>query len=398
MTTVSTLRGSTWIAELDRRPVLLGALVVVLGYGPLLFLGPGTDLDVGGVYQAGRSILDGTYEVSRLPGAPVFETAVGVLHAIGGSFLVNLGSLVMTVVTALAVVRLLGREGHRYAEWFGLAVLVNPFVWVAGTSMVDYMWATAFVLAGVNLQLSRRLVPAAVLYALAAGCRLSTLLLVAAVLVADGIGDPAARRRLAGLAAAVAVLSALIFLPPFLSLGLDFLQSEVPTSTLAVQVGRFAVKNFYFFGPVMVLLVMSAVPRLWRSLPSAWPTSTALRFGVFGLVATQLLFLRFPWKPAHLIPAWLALLLILGATRVLSRNGVVVLLAAQLVLGVVTLNLAQPDQPDEATGGRFAPEILEGPLLRDIRCRIDGDQGVYRQADPEAELLETWHCVIPWSE
>src|SRR5690606_4799265 len=43
----------SWLRSLDRRAFLIGLVVVVVGYVPLTFLGPGTDLDVGGVYHAG---------------------------------------------------------------------------------------------------------------------------------------------------------------------------------------------------------------------------------------------------------------------------------------------------------------------------------------------------------
>lgn len=403
----TTSRLPSWLTGDGPRPLQVALVLLVVGYLPLVVLGPGTDLDVGGVYDAGRGILDGRYDVSRTPGAPVFEAAVGVLHAVGGTPLVNLGSVAMAVVTALAVVRLLAREGRRYAAWYGLAVLVNPYVWIAGTSMVDFMWATGFALAGVNAQRSRRWTLAAVLYALAAGCRLSTLALVAAALVADLIGASRAdRRRLVGLGLATALLTAVVFLPPFLSLGWRFLRSDVPSSTLLVQLGRFGVKNWFFFGPVVVVLVAVHLPRLVRLVPREWAGSPTLRLGLLGAVAAQLLFLRFPWKLAHLVPALLCLLLVLGASGVLRGRAVAVLLVGQLLLGVVNVNLAVPDRPDAATGGRVRPALVEGQLIRDVRCRIDGDRTAYRGpgggdaggSGVGDALLDTWACAVPWSE
>jgi hypothetical protein len=393
-----TSRPGAWLRDLDRRALVLGAVVLVAGYLPLTFLGPGTDLDVGGVYHAGRSILDGDYQVSRLPGAPVFEALTAVLHAVGGTVAVNLVSMVMAAVTALAVARLVHREGHPGAAWFGLAVVVNPFVWVAGTSMVDFVWATALALTAANLQLSRRWLPAAAVYALAAGCRLSTLVLVAAFVAADAWSERDVRPQLAGLAASVVALTTLLFLPPFFQLGMGFLQSDIPVSPWLVQLGRFGVKNAFFFGPIAIAVVLWHLPRLWRAVPGAWTTSTVLRAGLLGFAGTQVLFLRFPWKLAHLIPALLCLLLVFATSRVLARGALVTLIVAQLVLALVTVNLARPDQPHEATGGRLAIEVLEGPWLRDLRCRLDGDRDAYRRPGAVQPLLDTWECVVPWSE
>ena len=70
----------------------------------------------------------------------------------------------------------------------------------------------------------------------------------------------------------------------------------------------------------------------------------------------------------------------------------------QLLLGLVTVNIAQPDRPNEATGGRFSFEVVEGPLLRDLRCRLDGDREAYSRPGEVDALLETWACVVPWSD
>ena len=378
----------------------------MFGYLPLTLLGPGTDLDVGGVHDSGQSIIDGDYVVSRTPGAPVFEAATGVLHAVGGSVLVNLVSVAMAVVAALAVARLLRREGHPHADWFGLAVLVNPFVWIAGTSMVDFMWALGLALCGANAQLSRRWPPAAVLYALAAGCRLSTLFVIGAFVLGDLLGArPDERRPLAVLGAATLGLTAVVFLPPILTLGWAMFDNDVPTSTLAVQIGRFGVKNWYFFGPVVIVLVAALAPRLLRAVRANWSHSAVLRMALLGVMAGEALFLRFPWKLAHLIPVFVCVVLVLGATRVLDRRLLAVFVAAQLLLGVVNVNLADPDNPNQATGGTFAPSIVRGPLWVDISCRLASDRDIYRDPDRRDDgsavgsaLGATWTCVVPWSE
>jgi hypothetical protein len=304
------------------------------------------------------------------------------------------------------VATLLRREGHPRADWFGLAVLLNPFVWIAGTSMVDFMWALGFALAGANAQLSRRWPLAVGLYALAAGCRLSTLALVAAFLLGDFLGARRDERRgivLAGIATAAAAV--VVFVPPYLALGWEFLRNDVPTSTLLVQLGRFGVKNWYFFGPIVVVLVATRIPRLWSTGTRTWGTSAVLRMALLGAVVGELLYLRFPWKLGHLIPVYVCLLLVLGTTRVLSRRLLGLLLVAQVLLGVVTLNIADPDRPDEATGGTLSPEIVRGPLWVDVACRLDADHDAYR--DPARtsagdavgdELRRTWACVVPWSE
>jgi hypothetical protein len=179
----------------------------------------------------------------------------------------------------------------------------------------------------------------------------------------------------------------------------------VASSSVAVQLGRFGVKNWYFFGPVVIVLVVVLVPRLWRAVRAEWPHSAVLRMALVGAAVGELLFLRFPWKLAHLIPVFICVVLVLGATRVLDRRLLAVFLAAQVLLGVVNVNLADPDNPNAATGGTFAPAIVRGPLWVDISCRLDSDRDSYRDPDRlddgtavGSSLGETWACVVPWSE
>ncbi len=381
----------SWLSRLDRRVAVIGLAVLVFGFLPLTFLGPGTDLDVYNVLRSGQSIIDGSYDASRPPGAPVFESIVGVLDAVGGTLLVNLGSLAMAAITALAVFRLLDRHGLPFASWYALIVLVNPFVWIAGTSVVDFLWALGLMLVGFNLQLSRRVGPTAVFYALAVGCRLSTVFLVAAALAADFVADDAERADrvfLVKTGAITGLLVGLVFLVPAVTMGWAMFDSAPQSGGIVAQVGRFAVKNFYFFGPVVIVLILGLVPGLVRQGLAVWGRSAPLRFGVFGFIASQALFLSFPWKLAHLIPAFVCLVLVLAASGLMSARWVALLLAAQLVLSVVNVNVAQPDQPDGARSGRLSVEVRTGPLVKDIQCRLDDDR----------PLKEIWECVVPWSD
>ncbi len=394
----SATRVSDGIDWVRAAPWLVGSAILFFGYLPLIFLGPGTDLDTAGVYQAGRAILSGDYVASRRPGAPVYETLAGVLHAVGGIALVNAASVCMAAALALAVVRLLRNAGSTHPEWLGVVVLANPFIWIAGTSMIDHIWAIGFAMLGAVAQQSRRWGAACVLYVLAIGCRLPAALIVAALLLADWLGpERDRRRRLLAMAGVILLLTALIFLPSALTLRGEMFSIGVPQSTWPVRVGRSVVKNIYFFGPVVLVLVAVLLPRLVKGVRVRWRDSSTLRMGILVFVAAELLFLDFPWKLAHLIPAWVALVLVLGSTRVVTRPVLIVLIISQFLLGAIALNVAQPNVSNAATGGRLAIALTRGPLLRDIQCRSSSDREAYRRPDGVEAVLPVWACVVPWS-
>jgi hypothetical protein len=383
-----------------RWPVVVG-LAIVAVVVPVLFLGPGTDLDTGAVLQSGESILDGDYLASRAPGAPVHEGAVGVLHAIGGTTLTNLGSLVMGVLLVVALVLLLQRERVPHPELAAAVVVANPWFQVAATSTVDFVWAMAFAVLGA---LALRSAPAGrtglavvagVLFGLGIGCRMSTVVVIAAALVAQLFEDADRRRAVVIAGVTAAVVSVLVYLPPYFAAGssLAFANNDFATGSPLNHVGRALAKNLYFFGPYAAVAILIAIPALVRA-QRQWGSSWALRFATIGLVASQLLFLRFPWKMGHLIPSLVCLAILFAVVFASRPRWLLALVGLQLLFGVVNIELFRPDTPNEATGARFEVDVRWGPFITDTRCRAQ-DQDAWIGNDRE-RLEAVWNCAKPW--
>jgi len=430
----------------DRAWAVAGGLVA-LALVPLAFLGPGTDLDVGAVLRSGRGIVEGTYAPSRNPGAPVHEAAVGALQWLAGTVGPNLGSLVAAAALTVVLALLLRREGVGRAGLAVAVVVANPWFLVAATSTVDFLWALAL-WAGAALVLRARAglggaAGAGVLGGLAVGCRASTAVLVAGLALAEALdrsprpgaradggrpddpgpaaasgrdragGDglsagssapsgggpsagPGPQVRALVLAAVTAVVGLVLFLPAFLSSdgSLAFAQNDVPTSSVAVQVGRFLAKDLYFVGPFAAVVLVGALPALARTA-ARWRADWLVRLGLLTLLASQLLFLRFPWKMGHLLPTLVGLALV--AARALGPRPrlLAALVGAQLLYAVVSVQLLTPNTPNAATGARLTFEPRWGALVVDVQCRLD---------DPEAwegpgiaRLHAVWDCAKPWA-
>ena len=282
---------------------------------PLLFFGPGNDLDVGNIFKSGRSIVDHFhYKPSRAPGAPVHETAVGVLDRIGGPALTNFGSLAMAVVCGVALFALLWRQGVRGPGLFAVALVVlNPWFLIAATSTADYVWALAFVLLAAHSLRSDRPVVAGVFAALSMGCRIGSGLLIVAMLFAELFEGPRARRRVVITALVAAAGTLALFIPAFVASGssLKFAENDFKTSTPLVQLGRTLVKDMLLLGPLATVLLLVALVPVVRVIGS-WRTNWLVRFAVPGLLLSQVLFLRFPWKMPHLLPCLLCLAILLA--------------------------------------------------------------------------------------
>jgi hypothetical protein len=355
---------------------------------PILWLGYGTDLDIGFVLETGARIRDLDYAPSRNPGVPVVEGIVAVLDPIGGHVLVNLATVAALAATVLAISRLVVAWGHDNGDLVALAFLASPIVLIAGTQTADFVWAMAFVAWGAVLLVRGHPVASGVLLALALGSRSSSLLLVAALLVSVG-WDPGERRRVTTAAAVALPLAALLYVPVWLSFDreLGFLDATDGWVSLSNNLARLLLKNYAVAGPVLVVLLAVAAPALFRSL-RRWGEDPMVRFAVLGLVATELLFLRMPWKPAHLVPCLFALVLWIGASDRNRRRFLWLIVGAMVLNGLVTFRPFVADAPDSTKGGDFDPAITSGWLVNDIRCRAR------HMHDPPSIDSGAWACTL----
>ena len=95
----------------------------------------------------------------------------------------------------------------------------------------------------------------------------------------------------------------------------------------------------------MIVVVALAVPALVRSL-RRWNVDPLVRFGALGFAGTMTMFLLFPWKPAHLLPSLLTLVLWISASDRNRRSYLWLWSSAIALNGLVTLRLFAPDRPD----------------------------------------------------
>ncbi len=371
----------TVLDRLERPAVLLG--LCLAAYLPFTLLGYGTDIDAGSVLQSGRDWLDdGVYRVSRTPGAAVHEVPTALLDRLGGYVLVNLASVFFGVVTLAGVHLLLRRAGSPHAALAVLVLATNPWFWIASTSLGDFVWSVGLLVAGAVAAQRGRRVPAGLLFGLAIGCRLSTGVVVVAWLLAERLGSPSTRptwRSSIVTAGVTALAGAVCFVPSWLwaDRTFDFLDSGLGFDGVGSHLGRWGIKNVAFFGVLAIPVLIALLPRVVRAR-GAWRSSEAFRFGVIAFVLTEVLYLCYPLKPLHLVPAAVALALVVGHVAPSGRRGLVLLIAAQLVGAVVTTTLAAPDIEDRADSGRLELGLTTGPLVNDVQCRLDDlDDGPY---------------------
>ncbi|HEX6570085.1 MAG TPA: hypothetical protein VF015_12995 [Acidimicrobiales bacterium] len=369
----------------DRALVAMTAAVTL----PILWMGYGTDIDVTDVLASADSIRAGDYTPSRPPGVPVFEAVAAVLDPVGGHLLLNLATAAGGAATVVGIARLVRGWGHPNGDLIALAFLASPIAVISSTSTADFIWAMTFFVWGCLVHLRGRSVPAGVLLALAIGARLPSVLLVVALLVADG-WDAAHRRRCVRTALVALPLGALLYVPSWLAYdrSTGFLDPAEGWRSFGNNLGRFLYKGYVTAGGLAIVLIAMAVPALVAALPR-WRTDPMLRLGVLGCAAAGALYFVYPWKFSHLLPAVAMLLLWLGASRGNRRPFLVALIVALAVNGVVTFRPLAPDRPAEASTGEWDPAVTPGLLLNDIACRLDA-----MDEPPQPLNRGAWACSL----
>jgi hypothetical protein len=367
---------------------------------PLVFSGYGTDVDTWNVRSSANSIRAGHYVMSRPPGAPVHEAATAVLDRVAGSVATNLASLAAAAAILYLLPSLLRRAGAKHAELATLAVVANPFFIVSATSLIDALWAIAFLLGGVEAAQRRRPWLAGTLWALAIGCRMATVLLVVAYLAADAILRRSISRQTVVSSVLAGVLGCALFVPAWISVGrsADFLENTFGSPTLAGLFGRWVLKQALFIGlPSLIVLAVG-----WRSFVDAlrrWRSSTLLAFALIGGVLQEALFFRLPWKFTHLLPVLVCVVIVFALVPRTRPEWFVALAVSQLLWGFIAVRTVVPDVRNQATRVRFDLSVVAGPLMSDVRCRVD-DRGPPPHPTPDQEYahaLALYQCTNNWA-
>jgi len=353
------------------RALALGAGAL---YVPFTGLGYGTDVDITNVLRSGESLLDGEYRYSRPPGSLPYEALVGVLDRVAGPTAIALASAAAAVGVLVALAALVTEaHGERAGRIAVAVVATQPWFWVAATSLGEYPFALGLLLAGILAARHDRRVLAGLAFATAIAFRSTTALLVAAYLGAELVGDRSARPRDVLRTAALTVgVGLLWFVPAWLSVGRTgrFLQNEFETTGPLALVGRWGVKNIGFLGVPSLVVLVALAPVLLAALRRL-RTDVLVRFAVLAAIAAELLFLRFPWKPVHLLPVLVAIALLLAASPRTRPVHVAALVASQVLLAVVSITVAEPDVTNAATTGRLHPGVTWGVVVNEVDCRVD---------------------------
>ena len=291
---------------------ILFALLILLTRIPFLFAGFGTDEDSWGVALTALNIHNmHEYEVSRFPGFPVHEI-ISAIFISGGALALNFLTAVMSALAVLFFVCALQQMRFRFPYLAGIAFAFTPVVYIHSTDTIDYMWAMAFMMLSFLLILQNKIFFSAILLAVAAGCRITSLamLMPYCVLLIDKNVDTKKNAAVIARYALVAVVcSVIVYLPVVLKYGSAFFTfydlSGYPTIPKVLYKFSFGV-----WGVPGCIAILFGIGSLLFSSPLQnrrflLPRTTNEKHVIAWLVAidlTIIIFVRLPYESGYLIP------------------------------------------------------------------------------------------------
>jgi len=260
---------------------------------------------------------------------------------------------------------------------------------------MDYLWALAFALGAIELLLRGNPALAGVSLGLATGCRITSIVLLAAL--APLCEPPGRSRDLLRCAAVAVVTSVLCYVPVVLAHGLDFLRFTPTQYPRLLYVAK--AFTIDLFGVLGLAGLAAALTGLRRDtvVPVAWQR---LRRATAVMLAVSIpLFLRLPDDAAYLLPV---VPFVLWTIATVVRPGRVVVLAVALVLSGFLLRLRDvhplvapwPTGPSVRLTSKVALD-LKGPIVVDHARRVAENaygEAVLDRLPPHATLLaaEWW--------
>lgn len=370
--------GSSWFIRLRWWAACQWApLLALLLYLPLTFLGYGSDVDTYRVLEAGRKfVATADYVPSRRPGFLVHELFTFVLDRLGGSLLSNLGTLFWALVAVVCFRRILRRHQVANVSLLVLAFIVHPVFWYNATVTADYVWALGMLLAGFDFLERGRFGWAGLALGLSIGCRISSAPVVALLLMYGWLEFRARRREVMGGAFLAVLLAALAYILPwdFAEWRPSFWEASTGSPDLwsfGMQAGRFLYKNLYFWGVpaalfIIVLLASSTQkPQVWKQ-PGIRQLSGLCLLALLGL---QALFFRYPIEVEYLLPALPFWLILIGLVLP-RRREIIILVIVIFSYNLVSLNLAQPDMPGQASQATLGVWLEPGYMVQESSARL----------------------------
>ena len=352
---------------------------------------------------------DSLYLPSRPPGFPLYEFFLTFVY--GVSKFLNLDFEILFLVSQFFFV--LGNnfiilnffEKQNSQKIFLYYIIIfSPIYLTSGLSVIDYHAGLFFGLLALYLALyvDQTYIPVSLLLAASIGIRLSNVIFAIPVLFIfyrkkEGI------QNLIKFTFTTGIFSMLIYFPVYLELWNSSLSNNLSSPrdmfcilnltntdhTLIGRLGRFVLKQFDFLGVIGTFVALIFLVKIRRK-----DILNNLHWFIVFLLF-ELSFLRLPTEEGHLLPALIALFLLINSLEI-KKSYLIVILISTFLTNFLYIGFYEVDQPDQATEIYFNLQINQGLLLQDYQLRENiGQNKEFHYLNAYYSIKNVWKDGCP---
>lgn len=362
-----------------------------------------------GTYE--NYIKNGIYIPSRPPGFPIYEFLIGLCIVIGEGLGLNFEHVVLlfqfSLLICLNFLIYCFFKKIENSNWIiYLIISVSPIYLISGLSAIDYIFGSLFGFLAIFLTMylyekkySRFFIVFSL--ALSVSARLSNLIFLLVVVLYIYTKKKDLRQSIILMLSSLVITSIIYFIfynnlfSFYVSTGVYSNWSDMfcmlnLTNTdhdLINRLGRFFLKQIPFVGGLGFLVFLSIFYRLKFDVKG----NNFYLFLIF--LFFELSFLRLPTEEGHLLPAFIAFMLIINK----SENKIIsILLLCVFLSNFVDLKFYEVDKINSAAEIYFSLGIEEGLFLEDYKLRNEiAEDKSFHYKNSQISLYDAWSKGCP---
>lgn len=397
-----------------KNSVLLTSIVHTLLFIPFYLSGfIGADWDSYALIGSAKIFIEqGIYIPSRPPGFPLSELLTLSVINVSEIFNIHFEKVLLVIqylflLLSNILLSKLFKINNQKINFYYLIVLFSPIYIISGFTVIDYMAGLVFGYMGIYIfnkhKSANSIVLISFLFSISIGFRLSNIIfLISLVIYIIFIKKESVLAI--KIIFSTSLLSSIIYGVAYWSLWSTSLKiiygsnlSELvcifnltnTDHTLLSRLGRFVIKQTNYLSVLGSILFIVNIPKLKFIKLS----ENIVFFLIF--IFFQLSFVRLPTEEGHMLPAFIALFLIISNSNIdFSFKKLILILT--FISNFLNLNFYVVDEVDSANSILFTSDIRSGLLIEDYEIRAEkGKNKLYHYQNSVDTLNIAWKNGCP---
>jgi len=354
-------------------------------------------------------LTSGVYFPSRPPGFPLYEFLIGSLIKYSEFLLITKEQLliIFQLFLLLSLNYLIYKFFNKTSSpnyLIYLTIVCSPIYLISGLSVIDYFLGSLFGFSAIYFLFYKKSINPLAISLLLTGAittRLSNLIFLFVIVLYLYLNDENKRSAII-ISIATVIFSGFVYFIFYENLFSFYKSTGVYENwsellclfnltntdhTAVGRLGRFVLKQVPYLGTVGAILLIVNVRKFQIDLRN----KNFYLFLIFLLF--ELSFLRLPTEEGHLLPAFIALMMLLTSSK---KNLITAIFIAVLFSNFVDIKLYSVDKVDSASSINTTFDLTDGFLIEDLNERnLKGEEKEFHYNNSQITLNTAWLSGCP---